>query len=127
SNGNQDVVVVPHAALPDGTAMTVAVAGVEDLAGNAVVAKTAHFTTGTGPQLAAPAVIAQNPVSGATGVPVNVAISVQVNEPVDPGTVTNSTFVVNDNSVGPVAGSVSVSADGQTINFVPNAPLGVGR
>jgi len=61
-------------------------------------------------------------------VPVNAVIQLQVNEPVDAGTVDSNTFLVEDGTTGQaVAGSYSVSADERTISFLPSAPLGVSR
>src|SRR5208282_6334551 len=122
----QDVLVVPQASLPDNTQMTLTVTGVLDVAGNAVLTKTTQFTTGTGPDLVAPAVISEKTFSGATNVPLNAPITLQSSGPVDPGTVDSSTLVVVDNVTGQqVVGSYSVSGNDQTISFVPNAPLAV--
>src|SRR5258707_4372315 len=108
--------------------MPLAVSGVTDLAGNAVVGQTTHFTTGTGPDVVIPVVVSTNPFSAETNVPLNTPIQLQVNEPVDPGTVNSNTFIVRDSTTGQtVAGSYSVSADGQTISFVPRAPLAWSR
>ena len=87
SNNNQDVVLALHEPLPDNTQVAVTVAGVQDLAGNTVVAQTTHFTTGTGPDVAAPFAVAQAPVSGQSGVPLNAVVSVQMNKPIDFGSV----------------------------------------
>jgi len=124
SNTNQNVQLVPHAPLPDATLMTLTISGVTDVAGNAVATQTTHFTTGTGPDVVTPTVVAESPFSGESNVPLNTIIQVQVNDPIDPGTVTSSSFVVFDSTTSQtVAGSYSVSADGLTITFLPNAPL----
>jgi len=128
SNSNQTVMLVPHAPLPDNTQMTLTISGVTDVAGNAVAPQTTTFTTGAGPDVVAPAVVSETPFSGATGVPLNAVITLQTNEPIDPGTVNKNTFLIDDNTTGQgVAGSYSVSTDGQTISFLPNAPLAVSR
>src|SRR6185312_12045693 len=127
SNNNQDVIITPQDPLPDNTAMTIMVQGVEDLAGNQVVTKTTQFTTGAGPLAVQPQVINGNPFSGATNVPLNTLITLQSNVPVDPGSVNTGTFSVSDNTTGAVAGTTSVSADGLTISFLPSVPLGVER
>lgn len=125
---NQEVLIAPYSPLPDVTQMSVAISGVTDVAGNTVVAKTTHFTTGMGPDGTIPLVVRANPFSGERNVPLNAPVVLQISEPVDPGTVSSSTFLVQDETtLQPVAGSYSVSADGQTISFVPNAPLAVGR
>jgi len=52
---------------------------------------------------------------------------VQTNDPIDPTTVTSSSFLVFDSTASQTVagspGSPSVSADGQTVTFVPGAPL----
>ena len=69
-----------------------------------------------------------NPVSSDTNVPVNVVVSLEVDEPLDPGTVNSNSFILRDNATSQdVAGSRSVSADGRTISFVPDTALAVGR
>src|SRR5208337_1615411 len=68
------------------------------------------------------------PYSGETNVPLNAVVQIQVNEPVDPGSVNSYTLNVYDSTAGQtVAGSYSVSADGRTVSFVPGAPLAVSR
>ncbi|MGH3846549.1 MAG: Ig-like domain-containing protein [Pseudonocardiaceae bacterium] len=127
-NGNQEVVLTPQEPFPDNTVMTVAVAGVEDLAGNQVVSRTTQFTSGAGPATAQPAVVQENPFSGAAGVATNTVVQLETSVPVDPGTVDSNTFVVRDNVTGQnVAGSYTVSGDGRTLSFVPGAPLAVSR
>jgi YD repeat-containing protein len=128
SNNNQSVVLVPHAPLPDNTLMTLAISGVTDVAGNAAAPQTTTFTTGTGPDVVAPAVINTNPFNQAVNVPVNTPIMLQISEPIDPGTVNSNTLIVQDDfTFQRVAGSYSVSPDGRTINFLPSAPLAVSR
>jgi large repetitive protein len=127
-NNNQSVVLVPHGPLPDNTVMTLAISGVLDVAGNAVVAQTTTFKTGTGPDLTSPVVVAENPYANETGVPLNAAIQLQANKPLDPGSVNGNTLQVQDSTTGQyVAGSYSVSADGRTASFVPSAALAVSR
>ncbi|MGO9275173.1 MAG: Ig-like domain-containing protein [Terriglobia bacterium] len=128
SNSNQDVLLVPQAPLPDNTPMTIAVSGVQDLAGNAVIAKTTQFATGPGPDLIGPAVISENPFNNATNVPLNAPISLQTSEPIDPPTVNSNTLGVFDfQTAQQVAGSYSVSANAQTLTFVPSSPLAPGQ
>jgi large repetitive protein len=128
SNGNQEVVLTPQEPFPDNTQMTITITAVEDLAGNQVVGKTTQFTSGAGPATAQPAVVEENPFSGAAGVATNTVVQLETSVAVDPGTVNGNTFVVRDNVTGQnVAGSYTVSADGRTLSFVANAPLGVSR
>lgn len=125
-NGNRDVLLLPHAPLQDSATYTLTVSGVEDVAGNAVVAAVSTFDTAAGPDFAPPQVVAQSPANGATQVPVNAVIELEANEPIDPGTADTSSFFVQDNTTGlRVAGTVSVS--GRKAMFTPSAPLAVGR
>lgn len=124
SNNNQSVQLVPHAPLPDATVMSLTISGVTDVAGNAVATQTTQFTTGTGPDVVTPAVVSDSPFNSESNVPLNTIIQVRVNDPIDPGTVTSSSFTVNDSTAGQtVAGTYSISADGLTATFVPNALL----
>ena len=127
SNNNQIVLLVPCAPLPDDTQITIAISGVTDVAGNQVQAQSTQFTTGSGPDLLAPQVVGQSPPNSATNVPLNAPIVVQVNEPVDPGTVAGSTFFLQDFTGQAVAGSYSFSPDGQTVYFLPTVPLSAGH
>jgi RHS repeat-associated protein len=128
TDNNKNVLLVPHAPLPDNTPMTLTISGVTDVAGNAVPAQTIHFTTGTGPDVVAPLAISTNPSNGEAGVPLNAVLQFQANEPLDPGTVNSSTFTVYDGTLQQnLAGSYSLSSDGRTVTFLPGAPLGAGR
>jgi methionine-rich copper-binding protein CopC len=122
------VILTPQDPLGDATAMTITISGVEDLSGNQVLVKTTQFTTGTGPATTQPVVINENPISNAAGVPLNTLITLQSNVPVDPGSVTTGSFIVNDNAINSrVPGTTSLSSDGRTMIFLPNAPLGINR
>ncbi len=129
SNGNQIVQITPQSVLPASTVITLAIAGVQDVAGNAVAAQTTQFTTAATPQsLNNVVVVNTNPPSNSTNIPLNVAISVQTNAEIDPTTVNVSTFTVHDNVLNQNAiGSYSQSADGMTLYFVPSGPLATGR
>ena len=109
--------------------MTVTVAGVQDLAGNVVVGQVTHFTTGALPAVVAPFVVAEAPFSGQTGIPLNAVVNVELNVPVDVGTVNGSTFAVRDDTAGSVfiSGTYGVSADSRTVTFVPTTPLAAGH
>jgi len=128
TNNDREVLIVPQSPLPEATLMMLTIDGVEDLAGNAVVAHTTQFTTGAGPDVSSPQVLRSNPFNGATDVPVNTVISIELNEPVDPLTVNNNSFIVSDNFTGAsLQGTYNISADGRTVSFLPNTPLAVGR
>jgi len=125
SNNNQNVLIVPHAPLPDSTVMTVTINGVSDSAGNTVAAQTTTFTTGVGPDITPPTVVASNPSQGAGGVPTNAALTLQFSQPIDPTTLGNSNgFNVADETTNQaLPGTYSVSADGDTVSFLPNTSL----
>jgi RHS repeat-associated protein len=123
-NSNQTALLVPHAPLPNGTQMSLVISGVTDVAGNAVTAQTTQFTTGTGPDVMPPAIVMASPFQSAQNVPINAVVTLQMSQPVDPGTVNSSTLTLVNGSNGQiVAGTYSVSTDGLTITFVPGAPL----
>jgi RHS repeat-associated protein len=125
SNNNQNVLIVPHAPLPDSTAITLTINGISDSAGNSVATQSTQFTTGVGPDVVPPFVVASNPFRGASGVPTNTAIMVQFSQPIDPTTLGNSNgFNVSDATTNQVLpGGYSISADGQTATFLPNTAL----
>lgn len=124
----QEAVITPQEPFPANTPMTITIAGVQDLAGNPVVAKTAHFTTGAGPATSDPQAVSTNPADQAFDVPLNTIISVQANVPVDPGTVNSNTFTVRDAQSGTVvSGKFSLSADQKSFSFLPDAPLAAGQ
>ena len=127
-NNNQLVEITPQAPLPASTAMTLSISGVTDVAGNKVTAFSSTFTTGTSPATTSEGIVAENPPAGATGVPVNAAISLQAMAPLAGTTVNSSTFQVYDNTLNQyVAGSYSLSADSRTAYFVPAVQLATGR
>ena len=128
SGGNQLVLITPENPLPVSTVLTLTVAGVKDLAGNIVPTSTTHFTTGTGPDTITALVVSTNPPASATNVPLNVAISLQTNVPIDPLSVSSGTFRLYDRTTNLyVTGTASLSPTAMTAYFVPAAPLATGR
>jgi large repetitive protein len=124
---NQEAVLTPQEPFPDNTPMTVTITGVQDLAGNPVVAKTTHFTTAAGPATTNPVIVATSPANDSSDVPLNSLITLQANVPVDPASVNSTTFAVFDEFGFAVSGAYSISADGKTIMLVPSGPLAAGR
>lgn len=128
SNNNQTVEIAPQAPLPASAAMTLAINGVTDLAGNPVTAQTTHFTTGTLPALSTPGIVNVNPSAGQSGAPTNAALSLQASGALDATTLNSVTFYPQDDTLTEeVAGSYSLSADATTAYFVPSAALATGR
>ena len=107
----------------------VKVQGIRDTAGNPLAATfTSSFSTGNTVYAVPPHVVDQNPASSAQNVPVNAQVSVLMDHRIDPKTVTDNSFYVNDNVTGQkIPGAVSVSADGLSLNFTPNSAFLVGR
>jgi hypothetical protein len=126
-----DVVFTPNGLLNDFTQYDVIVAGARDLAGNPLAAPFQwKFTTGNVVDVTPPQIVEANPTFNATDVPTNSIVTVLMNEPIDPLSVTTSTVRVQSN-VGstntPVPGTVALGEDGRTLTFVPNAALPVRR
>jgi Ice-binding-like/Bacterial Ig-like domain len=91
--------------------------GAQDPGGNALAANFVWtFTTG------APTVISTTPTSGATTVPVNTLLSATFSEPMDPTTITGTTFTLTGPGATPVAGAITYS--GATATFTPTVVLG---
>ena len=87
-----------------------------------------RFTTGAFVDTVAPNVLRTNPVTNATSVPTNAPFTIEFSEPMDPATLTPSTFQVYDYTTGQVvAGIVQVEANGRFASFVPLTPYGVSR
>lgn len=126
-----DVVFTPNGLLNDFTQYDVIVAGARDLAGNPLAAPFQwKFTTGNVVDVTPPQILEANPAFNATEVPTNSIVTLLMNEPIDPLSVTASTlrvqsFVGSTNT--PVPGTVSLGEDGRTLTFVPNAALAVHR
>ena len=84
------------------------------------------FLGGCGKETAAtvaPSVISTVPVAGATGVPVNQVVSATFNEPMNPSTITASTFVLTGPGANAVTGTVTYAASGSVASFAPTAML----
>src|SRR5450759_3841860 len=91
--------------------------GATDVAGNALAAaQVLTFTTTD----AAPTVISTVPAIDATGVVLNIAVTATFSVPMDPLTLTATTFTIKQGAT-PVAGTVSYS--GSTATFTPAANL----
>jgi RHS repeat-associated protein len=123
SNGNQRLTLVPAVPLSPGTAYTLTIAGVQDLAGNVLASPvTVSFTTGTGADLTAARVASVNPVNNVSAVSANSTVTVTFSKVIDPLTVTTGTMQLIPTSTSiPVVGTVSSS--GATATFTPNQPL----
>lgn len=104
----------------------IVVSTVTDVAGNRlsngvfINSFVTDFTVAFQDDTTPPTVFGTSPQDGATGVPVNAALVVRFNEPIDPLSVTPATFSVSGLS-GIVAGSLSVN--GVEVRLTPAVPL----
>ncbi len=69
-----------------------------------------RFTTGATPDLTKPTLIAVSPVLGATGVPINQAVSATFSKGMDPLTLNSTTFTLTGPGGTPVVGTVGYDA-----------------
>ena len=129
SSNNQEITYVPHMPFPALTEVTVpAPSTLEDNAGNKLEAHSVTFTTQEGIDTVVPEVVAQTPLSGADNIPVNPLVSVEFNEPIDPASVHTDNVYLYDNTSGEhVPGSLELSDNGRTVNFIPEKALTSGR
>ncbi|MEO8576085.1 MAG: Ig-like domain-containing protein [Gemmatimonadales bacterium] len=113
----------PTATLAQTTGYTVTVAAaIKDAAGNAMAAPfTFAFTTG---DTNAPSVTAVVPASGATNVALNTTVKVTFSEPMDPTSITTTTFSLKNTVTSAVIAS-TVTYDNATTSatLTPGAPL----
>jgi hypothetical protein len=116
------VTFTPTSPLIGNTVYTVSIGtGARDLAGNPLAAiYTWSFTTGTGPNRAAPTVVYTVPGRAAIGAPVNGALSATFSKDMDPATLNVTTFTLEEGTT-PVLGLVSPLRD--TVTFTPSSPL----
>jgi YD repeat-containing protein len=127
TKANQVVLITPEAPLPPSTTMTIQVKGATDQAGNIITPFSSTFTTGTAPSTSIGIVIT-SPVTGETSVPVNSAISLAANAPIDAVSINSSTFKLFDTILNQfVSGTYSLSSDNATVYFLPAKPLATGR
>jgi hypothetical protein len=97
---------------------------VTDLAGNHMAAPYSWtFTTGPVPDPAPPTISTTSPADGANVVPINSALTVTFNKPMNSSTITNTTFTLSDSSRAAVSGSVTYDSSKNTATFTPSAPL----
>ncbi len=74
-----------------------------------------------------PQVTSNYPTSGATDVPVTIDINVTFNEPVNPSSLTASSFKVVDSALNPLAGQISYDPITHTALFNPDTELQPGE
>jgi large repetitive protein len=123
SNGDKTLSLIPPSLLVPITPYTLTIAGVVDLAGNAMPTVMQTFTTGPQTVLSRPSATI-TPAANATGVSKTIAPTVLFTAPINPLTMTaGNVSLVNNTNGTAVSGTLSLSADNLTITFTPAAPL----
>ena len=96
--------------------------GAHDASGHALASDYSwSFTTGIIPDVIPPSVNSVVPLNNAAGVAINSSVSAIFSEPMDPSTISGTSFTLNQGTT-PVSGSVTYS--GVTAVFKPAANLG---
>lgn len=117
--------LTPAANLPPSTVCAASIATTaRDAAGNALASPyNWSFTTGAAPDTTAPTVISTVPVAGATGVALNTQVSANFSEPMNPASLSTSSFTLACPAGTARAGSVAYSGSGKAASFSPAASL----
>jgi YD repeat-containing protein len=115
-------VTLASAGLPPLSVVTVvATGGAQDISGNPLVDFRSEFTTTAAFDTANATVVSQRPANGASAVPLNSSITLFINEPLAPATVSGAFHVAQNGVI--VNGALQVIDNGQTIQFQPAAPF----
>ncbi len=123
-NSDAAVTLTPHEPLLADANYTIVVDGVRDVAGNPAVSTFVQFQTGSQIDTDGPSITRLLPPAGATGVPTDAVVTANWNEVLQPANVFapgGVRLVPSGQSDFP--GTVTLSADRQTILFVPDAPM----
>ena len=128
SAGNTTVTLTPYAPLPDNATLTLGLTnGITDPSGHAISTQSISFQTGAGADFSAPYVAYSSIVNSEVSVPLNATFTLVFNKPLDRNTVNTSSYIyygIYDATAGAVVpATISVSGDGQTVTYVPNANL----
>jgi hypothetical protein len=123
SVGNTVVQLMPQVPLAPSTTYSVKIAGVKDPAGNQVATATSSFTTGTTYDISAATLLSSDPPNHSTA-GTNLAPKLIFSKPLNPITVSNSTFRMYVNDTGQwIPLSVTPSASGLVVTLQPQIPL----
>ncbi|MEQ1794754.1 MAG: Ig-like domain-containing protein [Nitrospira sp.] len=128
---NTVVTFAPSAPLPANSSVNVAItSGMKNSVGEPLLLTTlssATFSTGPGPDTAAPSITQVNPPDGVLSAGTNNVITAEFSEPINATTVSTSTFIVSAGGV-PVNGRVKVITGPRGLNtqavFTPDQLLG---
>ena len=101
--------------------------GIKDLSGIPMaIPRTWTFTTGATPDTTRPTVGATTPAQGATNVSTSSALTATFSEPIDPLTVTTTTFTLRNSANVPVTGNITTNGVTLTFAPAPGSPLTFG-
>jgi len=114
--------LVPQAALTASANFYWSLSNFSDLSGHTAYGGSAAFTTSSGPDTTAPAVLTVSPANGVSGVPVNGKVAVLFSEAIDPTTLGTSGFRVLQGAT-PIAGYTNIIYQPPTVSFTPSSPL----
>ena len=81
------------------------------------------FATDVGLDTTPPTVVSTSPSNGATGVAVTAPISVRFSEPIDPNTISGSTFGLRDGANQVVPATLAYSSGARTATLTPTSSL----
>jgi RHS repeat-associated protein len=125
SNSDQLVTFTPQGGLAPNATYTVVISSqITDVGGLALSNPgTFSLTTGAASDTTTPSVMGVSPTNSETGVPVNAVVQLYFSKPVVPWTVTGSTFLITYGINSVLAGTISVSTDGQTATLTPSGQL----
>ena len=124
SNANRTLTLTPTALLAPNAAYTISAAGVRDVAGNQVASTFTRSTsaTGSGVDLINLSIVATNPQANETNVGRNVAPRVRFSDPIDPLSLTASTFyLANANGGGKIDGTMTLAPIASAPRFTSGA------
>ncbi|MFY9586536.1 MAG: Ig-like domain-containing protein, partial [Actinomycetota bacterium] len=102
----------------ESTITVIATSGVTDVSGNALANFSSTFTTSQAVDTSRPSVITQRPLG--SGVSTTTPITLFVNKPLNPSTVTGAIFVSQNGAL--ISGTTTVDSANQAIVFVPSIP-----
>jgi large repetitive protein len=126
SDSNKRITFTPSSSLTANTTYTITTTSqITDVGGFPLSNPgNSAFVTGSATDTTTPSVVVVVPASAAVAVPTNAVVQVQFSKAVNPLTVAAATLQLTPQSPGnPVPGTITVSSNGQTATFVPNATL----
>ena len=125
SDSNRVLTLRPTGLLASNRSFTVSVSGVRDTAGNLMAGTfTSTFTTSSRTDLIPPAVTAASPAYDDSGIGLNAVARVTFSEPIDPLSISGSTFrMLNVMGGDDVDATVTLAPDRRSATLTPTQPL----